>query len=143
MAGFADSVLSNASKMLAKVDVQCNAIARDLFLSIVDKTPSPANPGEYATGHLVNQWYPEVDDFSEELSGDTDENGAASRSRIYALNKLFTFLGKDGTLTLTNNLPYAYRAEALGWPTQDGWSGRQGPYRMVALSLQAIAAKYQ
>jgi hypothetical protein len=142
MGKFADSVRANSTKVLMKANRQCFQIAKELFTSVVELTPSPSNPGHYAHGWLSNQWYPESGSFSEELSGSKSPSGADSINRINALRGL-EFFRKDGKLTLTNNLSYAYRAEVLGWPVSDGWSGQVGPYRMVALSIQAIATKYK
>lgn len=138
---FSSSLRANIRKALLKVNLQCYQIARELFESVVSLTPSPSHPGPYAHGQLANQWFPEVDDFSEELDGRLSGTGADSLSRIKAM-KGGEFNQKDGKVTLTNNLSYAYRAEALGWPVKDGWSGKIGPYRMVALSIQKIAAQY-
>lgn len=142
MGRFAASVKMNVIRLQADVNRKVYKIARELFTKIVNFTPSPTNPGPYAAGHLVNQWYPDSgDNFSDELSSDTDSMGSGSLMRIQSLSGV-EFYQKDGKLTLTNNLSYAYRAEALGWPREDGWSGTIGPYRMVARSIQAIAAKY-
>lgn len=139
---FAASIRMNSNRLLLDVNKKCYQIARELFRNIVQLTPSPTNPGLYAAGHLVNQWYPENGgDFSEELSSDTSPNGSGSLARIEGL-KGVEFYRKDGKVTLVNNLSYAYRAEVLGWPRKEGWSGTIGPYRMVAKSLQAIKAKY-
>ena len=105
-----------------RVNLRCYDLARELFTSIVNLSPSPSHPGPYAHGLLVNQWYPEEGDFSDECGFSTSPNGAESLSRIKALRGL-AFYQKDGKLTFTNNLSYAYRAEVLGWPASDGWSG--------------------
>lgn len=142
MTGFASSVRMNTRRLLLDVNAKIYKVARELFIKAVNFTPSPSNPGPYADGLLVNQWYPEEGDyFSEELGSDVSPNGAGSITRILALRGT-QFYQKDGKLTLTNNLSYAYRAEALGWPREDGWSGTIGPYRMVARAIQAISAKY-
>lgn len=141
--GFASSIRMNARRMMLDVNSKAYQIARELFTKIVHFTPSPSNPGPYAAGHLANQWYPDVGgNFSEELSSELSAEGAGSIARIAALRGV-EFYQKDGKLTLTNNLHYAYRAEALGWPREDGWSGTIGPYRMVARSIQSILAKYK
>lgn len=143
MPSFAASVSNNVYAVLTKVNSDAYKIAKELFNTVVDETPSPAHPGPFATGYLVDQWFPEVgNEFSEELGSSTSRDGSGSKSRIAALIGS-EFFGKDGTLTLTNNVPYAYRAEVLGWPQEDGWSGQIGPYRMVAKALQAIADKYK
>ena len=139
---FSDSLRANIKKTLLRVNEASYKVARELFDSVVYLTPSPTHPGPHAHGMLANQWFPEENDFSEELDNRLSPTGADSLARIQAM-KGYVFNGRDGKLTLTNNLSYAYRAEALGWPVADGWSGQIGPYRMVALSLQLIAAKYK
>lgn len=140
--GFAQSVKQNSRKVLHQVNQSAYGIAKELFSHVVKLTPSPSHPGPYAVGHLANQWYPSEGDFSEELDSRTSDTGADSLSRIASL-KGGAFNMRDGVLTLTNNLSYAYRAEYLGWPASEGWSGRIGPYHMVSLSIQTVAAKYQ
>ena len=147
MGAFADSVRMNSDAMLKRIQIQIYTIARQLFIEIVQATPSVTHPGYYAKGLLANQWYPQLGaGFSPEATEETDDGGRDSINRIVTeidvLSSNPQFLGKDGTVTLTNNLPYAGRAESVGWPEPE-WSGRQGPYHMVALSLQAIAAKYK
>jgi hypothetical protein len=123
------------------VNQQCYAIAWQLFTSVVRLTPSPKNPGPFASGLLVNQWYPSVDRPSQQKGDATSPDGAASIERINAFTQNGrAFLGKDGKVYLTNNVEHAYRAEMLGWPEPE-WSGKIGPYRMVARSLQAVSAK--
>ena len=142
--GFSKSFALNCQKALEAVNAQCYKITRELFLSIVELSPSPDHPGPTAKGVLVNNWFP-VDgpSFSTATTSSRSRNGSQSISRINALQGR-SFLGKDGVITLNNNLHYAYRAEVLGWPKSDGWSGRiSTPYRMVALSLQKIGAKYK
>lgn len=142
MGTFSSSLKGCVKNTLSRVNSQCYAIARDLFLKVVEFTPSPEHPGPYAKGHLANQWYPSDDgDFSEELSSATSRTGSDSISRITGMQG-FACFGRDGKLTLTNNLSYAYRAEAAGWPASGGWSGNSTPYRMVARAIQIIKAKY-
>lgn len=140
---FSASIDRNILRVQKEVNDKVYKISIELFLLIVSKTPSPAFPGDFAKGVLANQWYPKAGDFSDEVGNDKSRNGQASRNRIVALRGGQEFVGKDSRLTLTNNIKYAYRAEMLGWPQADGWSGRVGPYRMVALSLQEIAARYK
>lgn len=141
---FMRSISRNVKRVLEETNGKCYRISAELFLSIVRLTPSPTNKGHTATGLLVNQWYPKAGGgFSSELSDSTSPSGAGSMARINSLRGGKEFFNKNGTLTLTNNVHYAYRAEKLGWPREDGWTGKVGPYAMVALSLQAIAARYR
>lgn len=139
---FAQSVNANSLTIMRQVNDRVYEIARELFRSIVQLTPSPSNPGDTAKGVLANNWFPaDGPGFSQATSTARSSNGAASLARINALRGN-SFFQKDGVVTLSNNLDYAYRAEVLGWPTPR-WSGRVGPYRMVALSMQKTAARYK
>lgn len=139
---FSASVNANIYKALQSVNDKCYEIARELFLKIVALTPSPSFPGPTAQGVLANNWYPvNGPSFSSEETDSKSATGAGSQARIMALRG-FNFFRKDGVVTLSNNIHYAYRAEVLGWP-KPSWSGTIGPYRMVAKSLQYIAARYK
>lgn len=143
---FSKSLRANIDKVLWRINVKCYMLADELFTSVVQLSPSPSHPGPYAYGWLANQWYPDTNGFSEELDSRQSDTGADSLSRIhemFARTRGSIFDKRDGNITLTNNLSYAYRAEALGWPESEGWSGQIGPYRMVALSIQQIATKYK
>lgn len=141
---FSAAIDRNILRVKQEVNDKVYKISIELFLLVVAKTPSPSNPGEYAKGLLANQWYPKTGaGLSAKEGTDISDTGAASKARIVALRGGKAFFGKNGRLSLANNLDYAYRAEVLGWPEADGWSGQVGPYRMVALSLQAIAARYK
>lgn len=127
-------------KALRQANKSVSNKIESLFTDVVVLTPSPANPGDYAQGHLVDQWYPQLNSFSSEISSVTNPNGANSLSRIKAMLSGLAFFGKDNVITLTNNVDYAYRAEVLGWPSGQGangwiWSGRVGPYAMVRTAV--------
>jgi hypothetical protein len=133
MGSFADSVKVNCQRVLEHVNKKCYSITWQLFTSVVYKTP-------ILKGELINSWYPKVGpDFSSEKTTVYNKSGAGSLSRINAIMNGNVFLGKDGVITMANNEDYSVRAEYLGWPSPQ-WSGRVGPYRMVALSIQKVAA---
>jgi hypothetical protein len=140
MGTFSDSIKNNIQKILEDVNTQVTTTAVNLFTDIVESTPSPTfnvNHPNFAKGLLSNQWYPSIgNDFSSELTDDTSPTGAASIERVNELQGTTEFLGKDGSLTLTNNVPYAQLAETIGWRKEDGYTGAIGPYRMVFLSIQ-------
>lgn len=140
---FAQSVNANSLVVLSTVNDQVYKIARELFTSVVKLTPSPEQrEAATAKGLLVNNWFP-VDgpEFSSEKTSSTSSNGAGSLTRISQLRGK-QFFKTDGTVTLSNNLDYAYRAEVLGW-LEAPWSGRVKAYRMVALSMQAVSMRYK
>lgn len=143
MGAFSDSIKANSAKILETVNNQCYDIAFELFNTVINLTPSPEHPGPYAKGLLANQWYPlNSAAFSSELGSATSEDGTGSRDRLTEELYGSNFDGKDGVVTMTNNVPYSGLAEIYGWNPPD-WSGTIGPYRMVALSIQAVAAKYK
>lgn len=134
-----------AQEILGRVNERIYEVAWELFTYVVSITPSPSNPGEYAKGLLANQWYPSAGQPIIRRGTATDPFGQASLDRIDKLTKGNgnQFLMRDGRLVMTNSVDYAVRAEQIGWPANEGWSGRVGPYRMVALSLRRISAKYK
>lgn len=132
--GFADSVRANSQKILTHVNKKCYSITWQLFTSVVYLTP-------VLKGELINSWYPKIGaGFSSEKSSSYSKSGSGSLSRINSIMGGNVFHGKDGVITMANNENYAYRAEMLGWPAPE-WSGKVGPYRMVALSLRKVAAE--
>lgn len=138
---FADSVKANSQKILAHINKKCYSITWQFFTSVVIFSPSPNNPGETSKGLLANQWYPSVGrNFSTGLSSSISPYGSESLSRINTIVKGEEFLGKDGVMTMTNNVSYAANAESIGWPAPQ-WSGRVSPYRMVALSMAKVVAE--
>jgi hypothetical protein len=107
-----------------------------LFVAIVKTTPIDK-------GLLINNWFPEVgSSFSSNTTSSADKAGGGSLARINSVVKVGNSNFKSEiSYTLSNNIPYSYLAEVTGWnPPQ--WKGTP-PYRMVALSLQAVAAKYR
>ena len=136
MLDFEKSIRAQATRILESINTKTYEIAWELFSGIVARTPSPSNPGPHAKGVLANQWYPQTGGFSGAKGNSTSATGSDSLSRIKAAMSGNAFNGKDGVLTLTNNLDYAGLAETDGWL-------KTSPYRMVALSLQATTAKYK
>lgn len=151
MLNWKNAIHRASTKLLVEINRDVYHIAWDLFTTVVRFTPSPSNPGKYASGLLANQWYPSEGTPSAAHTTSRNSHGAESLARIDAMRRGGTaFYEKDGRVTLTNNSEHAYRAEALGWP-KPRWRGKEGdggygggnkPYRMVARSLMLIAAKY-
>lgn len=132
--GFADSLKRNIQGVLAQTANACTERAITLFNFAVDYSPLQVDaeyPGTYATGLFANSWYPAFDEFDETVGTVADESASGSRARIDNLRNKGMFLGKDGFISLSNNLKYAYRVEYRGWPQEDGYSGFIGPYAPV------------
>jgi len=134
MSLFEKSLKAASNKVLVDVNLKCYQITWELFSSVVNKTPSPVNPGPTAEGLLVNQWYPMERGTSSSRGANKSPSGADSLSRIKSIMNGIEFYDRDGKVTLSNNLDYAVKAESEGWV-------RTSAYRMVALSLQATLAK--
>lgn len=145
---FTKDIEAFATKALLQASNSVSNITEELLGEVVMNTPSPENPGQYSKGLLANQWYTESGGlFSSALGSATNAAGMGSLSRIKESLASKPFLGKDNTVTMTNNVSYAYRAENLGWPAGEGengwhWSGRVGPYKMVGKAISKIEGKY-
>lgn len=143
--GFAEDIKKFQEKALLAANQSVSNAVESLFTEVVVRSPSPSNPGNYAMGHLANQWYTMVGGgFSSENTSATNPNGADSLSRIKATLAQRIFLGQDNSISLTNNDSWSYRAEYLGWPKTDGapWKGRVGAYHMVSISLNNFKGAY-
>lgn len=139
---FANSIRKSSTKALKQVSQQATEITKFLFNKVIEYTPSKANPGPFADGYLVNQWFPEYGGyFSEEMDSNISPFGANSLSRIASISDGVFYL-RDNCVTLTNNVHYSGLAEKYGWEPPE-WSGSIGPYRMVARAMQTTKAKYK
>lgn len=139
---FLDDIKAFKEQALQDVSQATNAIVYDLFTEVVARSPSPSNPGVFAKGLLANQWWTETGGaYSPSLTSATNSMGIDSLSRISKMLAQQPFLKHDNSVSLTNNTEEAYYAEVLGWKPPI-WSGRTGPYMMVASSVSAILNKY-
>lgn len=135
--GFADSIRTSGTKIKQQVNDKVTAIAVELFNEVVKETP--VDKGVLKNNYYVG--YGRV--YSPAYNANSASNvGMASLTQIASLKTSMTFLGKDGAVNMTNNTPYAYRAEYLGWPTPK-WTGMVGPYAMVAKAFIVVAPKYK
>lgn len=146
---FSDKLKQITQKQLKEVDETICDISRDLFKTIVDKTP--VGKSEYVTasgkvwfnipGELVNNWQSAVNSILLKIQSrpGPEKTGAIKRIDRTIVNGSFK---KDGFVSLTNSTPYANMAENIGWPAPR-WSGRTGPYFMVKNSIAEILAKYK
>lgn len=135
--GFADSIRLYEAKVKVQISQKIIAIACELFTEIVMGTPVDK-------GVMINNWYTGTGgirngSYNETL---TNKQGMNSLNQIAAL-KLYTgFIGKDGSVSLSNSTPYGFRAEYAGWPFPK-WSGRIGPYAMIAKGFIKVVPKYK
>jgi hypothetical protein len=135
--GFADSIKASATKIKREVSESILAEANELFTEVVKESPVDK-------GVLINNWYVgSGGTYSASYNpNETNKDGMSSYMQIASLRAFTGFLGRDGSVNLTNNTPYGYRAEYLGWPTPQ-WTGRVGPYAMIAKAFVSVVPKYK
>jgi len=143
MGSFADSIKQSVEKIQLEIDQQLTKLTIDTFKDVIQESPSGWQNSPYAEGLLVNQWYPAINSFSSELTSSKDLSGFQSFARLTELVDNKMFYKKDSRVTLTNNVDYAYRAEAIGWKPDaqhPSWKGA-APYGMVRKAIIKAKAK--
>lgn len=147
MGSFADSIKAFEQKALAAADTSLCKAAESLFTDEV--VLSPIKPAaNFATGLLKNSFYPQAGGGFDMTVGTTpDDNGTASLSRIKALMATKPFLGHDNTVTLTNSVDHALRADIWGWPLGEGangwvWSGNSKAYGFTSQAVNNFKGAY-
>ena len=133
--GFAEDIEAFREKALLDMNKSVSGLVKKLTNSVISETPSKANPGKWARGHLVNQWYPAINSFDSSRSNTIDDVGSESYLRVGAMLEKKPFYGKDAMFTFTNSVDYVWKAE------HDGWDFTK-PYKMVGLSVQQIKQDY-
>lgn len=142
--GFGASVRATANKQLAQVNQKIMDIALDLFITVVKL--SPTHPmAKYSKGEFINNWMAMANGVDRTTRSAKSYDGMASLTSIAALKSMNTFLGKDGYVTLSNNVPYAGLVEYEGWKPERNprWSGRVGPYAPVRKAFIRVVPKYK
>lgn len=136
MGSFADSLKANVAEVKQEVNDKITNVAVSMFRDVVQGSPSQdLQDSEWATGWVINQWYPSTRAASSELNEQRDQVGLNSMDRIAQLIGTSNFIKKDNSLWLTNNVPYAYQVEALGWK-----GSIRMPYMMVGNALTKAKA---
>ena len=135
--GFADSIRLHNAKAKQQISNKILDIATELFTEVVKGTPVDK-------GVLKNNWYGGT---GRSYNGSYSENsaskdGMSSLTQIAALRAYTGFIGRDGSVSLSNSTPYGFRAEYAGWPAPE-WTGRIGPYAMIANAFIKVAPKYK
>jgi len=118
-------------------------ISMDLFKSVILMSPV-GNPDlwkhpvrGYVGGRFKGNWQAGINSApsgvldDEDATGKKDEGGPTIGKMIGTINGKAS---EGDTIYLVNNLPYAQRLEG-------GWSHRQAPNGMVALSIQKFDGK--
>lgn len=145
MASFSQSILKNTKAIKQEINDKITGVAVYGFQQAIAESPSEDRHGsEWSTGLLINQWYPAYNSVSTMLTSQTDGIGIDSLQRVYDIKDKNYFYGKDGYVSLTNNVSYAYRADTLGWkPSAEhpSWTGKVAPYAMVDKAMHRMKVK--
>ena len=138
---FGKSVAATAEKMKRQVNEHTLKVASELFTTIITNTPIGLSDTK---GQLINNWHLGTGrgQYNYGIRSAYNTSAMASRNDVAKLRSLSEFLNKDGEVSFSNSVHYAFRAEYAGWPAPK-WSGKVGPYGMVRNSLTAVAAKYK
>jgi hypothetical protein len=139
---FLDSLSRNILRVEKEVDAKCFAIFQELASTVVYNCP-------VLRGNLINDFWPAVNGYNytvrtvvdkegqSQIQPHSDTTGSGSISRIRDVQGKGTFVGKDGFLSFSTSVPYAYRIE------YEGWSERKAPTGFVRNSLTTVAAKHR
>jgi hypothetical protein len=140
MGSFLDSLKSNIERVNKEVNQKINFVGYTLFYKIVNNSPHTGD-GPYVAGHFVANWFPAVNSYDTSITGATS-NGSDSLARIdMVVKESNAFYQKDGFITLSNNLNYAYRVEYAAWPAGKDpvsgwtWTGMRRYYAPVDVSF--------
>jgi hypothetical protein len=135
--GFADSIRQHNAKVKRQVSEKVLDIATELFTEVVHGTPVDK-------GILKNNWYAGTGKAynSSYNAASASKDGMSSLTQIASLRAYTGFVGRDGSVSLSNSTPYGFRAEYAGWPAPE-WTGRVGPYAMIAKAFITVVPKYK
>lgn len=125
---FASDVAKYAKLAGASVDETGRAIVLELFGSVIKDTPVD-------TGRARGNWQTTI---GTPASGQTDRKGEGPA--LAEVSQEAASFGAGKVIYLTNNLPYIYRLEYLGWSKQspDGMA-RKNVARIQSIVRKAVA----
>lgn len=138
---FSDSIRKGADKVSNQINAKIVNMATDYFTTIVALTPV-SDASQKKRGELINNWHLSTNGSPlKAYTFNFDVRGSASLQRISMLKSSKEFLGKDGTVSITNIVSYGYRAEYAGWPSPR-WNNT-APYAMMRNARTIVSAKYK
>ncbi len=134
MGKFSDGIRKSVEDVKQQINSKIIEIAQYAFRSAVGYSPT-APEARWAKGEFINSWYPAENSYSSSITGSYDYSGAGSMARIAALSSSQVFFGKDGFISLSNNLSYSLQVEYTGWQ-------RTGPYAPVRNAIVSVMSTY-
>lgn len=113
-AAFAKDVQKLIDKSMGRADQVIRAITLQLFSDVIERTPVDS-------GRLKGNWQVSI---AAPITITTDRMDKSGKRTKKAAEKN---IGGAGTITyMTNNLPYAYRIEYMGWSHEKAPAGMVG-----------------
>lgn len=119
---FSADIARYAKKAKLEADDAVVAVCSKITEGVIEKTP-------FLSGRLRGNWYATIDSDTSE----TSETRTAAEAKTDGQNKAREASGT--VFSLTNNLPYAYRIEYLGW------SKIKAPAGMARVTVAEVANK--
>ena len=139
---FAESIRKNVDKILQEIDTKMYAISTKLFKEVVYKCP-------VLRGNLINDFHVKANgydttsitasyvvDGQSSVGSNSDKEGKASLKQIASAIGFRTWYGKDGFLSMSNSVPYAYRIEFEGYSKKE-----KAPTGFIRNSLTKVASE--
>lgn len=126
MTTFALDLDKAIEKAMDQAELVVRAISINLFKNVIMKSPVD-------TGRFRANWNCALVSPDYSVSNNTDKAGSGTVTKM--TSKVLQHKLEDGSLFLTNNLPYAMRLEY-------GHSQEQAPHGMVRVSMMEVNRKY-
>lgn len=147
--GFADSIKAFEQKALEAANTSVCKAFESLGVNLVDLTGNGnINIGGYSNGDIANNWHVSIGGIPEMVVPNApDLSGYSSLSRIKSLAAAKPFYKQDNKVFLTNVMNYSYRADKLGWPTEDStngwvWTGKIKAYGFTSIAINNLKGAY-
>lgn len=121
------SLTLDLSKFKAKTEKKLEQVVKKTF---IDLSSAVILDTPVDSGRLRNNWFPAINKFDDSVTESIDKTGIKAISEVVINANTFRI---GDTLTLSNNLDYAFRIEYLGW------SKYKAPKGMLRLNI----AKFQ
>lgn len=143
---FAAAIRAFEEKALLRANQSITEAATFIAKENVKATQN-INLGGYSNGDMANNWHISYGALTVPVPNGPDLSGSASFARIDSLAKSMDFYRKDGVVYITNAMPYSYRVNFLGFPTEQStngwhWTGKIGAYGFVGQSINNLKGKY-
>lgn len=134
MKSFYEQVKASVERTLKKIDTACYRISKKLFYQVIYNAP-------VLRGNLVNDFWVASNSYDTRrlttgaINAYSDVTGSGSMARVDNAAFSKTFYRKDGFLSMSNSVDYAYEIEYLGH------SPTKAPMGFLRNALTKVAAE--